>query len=461
LQLNGASSYSGGTLVLGGQLNIGPTAVIGGNTAGITLSNGTALYLANAGSAHPTAANAVTVLANSTASLNSGNLANTFNGNLIGDASASNVINSSISFGQVATKQFESFLGTVVITSLGTVRFSSSGIISANGGDNTTFDLEGFLYTKSGGSISFGALEGGGTVNSPAAGSQTLIIGGKGIDATFSGSIYPGNSLVKVGAGTLTLNGGLSYDGTTTVSNGVLALASDSTSLDSSPAILLGSSTAAIDVSGRTDDTLWLGNSLAQTLSGVGTVRGNLSQAAGSTINGGLGLLDVTNVATLNGALNLLINRTNAINASEIAAGGLAINSTATLTVTNGGPALQGGEVFHLFNRPAGGFASVTLPSIASPLAWTNKLAVDGTLAVLGTLVNTNATVLTNTFGGGNLTLSWAADHIGWHLQAQTNSPGSGLGTNWYNVPNTAATNLVTIPVSPANGSTFFRLTYP
>lgn len=460
LQLNGASSYSGGTLVLGGQLNIGPTAVIGGSTAGITLTNGTTLNLANAGSAHPTVANTVTILDNSTASLASGNLANIFNGNLVGSASASNVISSSITFGQLATKQFQSFSGTVVITSLGTVRFSASGFVTANGGDNTTFDLEGYLYSKGGGSISFGALEGAGVFNSPTAGSQINIVGAKGIDSTFSGSIYPGNSLVKVGAGTLTLNGSLTYDGSTTVSNGVLALASDSTSLDASPAILLGSGTAAIDVSGRSDDTLWLGNALAQTLSGFGTVKGNLSQATGSTINIGLGLLNVTNAATFSGAVNLVINRTNSINASEIVASSFVINSSATLTITNVGPALQGGEVFHLFNQPVSGFASVTLPVISSPLAWTNKLAIDGTLAVLGSLVNTNATSLTNTFSGGSLKLSWPADHIGWHLQAQTNSLGAGLGTNWVDVANTSTTNQVTIPVSPANGSVFFRLIY-
>jgi autotransporter-associated beta strand protein len=462
LQLNGASSYSGGTLVLGGTLNIGPGAVIGGGTAAITLTNGTTLYLANAGSQHPSVTNNVIILDNSTTSLNSGNLANLFYGNITGGASSSNVINSSITFGQLAVKQFESFLGTVVIQSLGTVRFSSSGAVAANGGDNTTFDLEGFLYTKAGGSIAFGALEGSGSVSSPTGGSQTIIVGGKGIDSTFSGTINPGNSLVKVGAGTQTLNGGLSYDGPTTVSNGVLALASDSTSLDSSPRIVLGSTTAAIDVSGRGDDTLFLGNSAAQTLSGVGTVRGNLSQSASSTLNAGLGLLNVTNSAAFSGAVNLVLNRTNAVNASEITAAAFTVNSTATLTVTNLGPALQGGEVFQLFSQPVSGFASVTLPAISSPLLWTNKLAVDGTLAVLGILVNTNATNIAVVVSPGNtLALSWPADHTGWQLQAQTNAPGAGLGPTWVDVANSSGTNQVSLPIDPANGSVFFRLIYP
>lgn len=60
--------------------------------------------------------------------------------------------------------------------------------------------------------------------------------------------------------------------------------------------------------------------------------------------------------------------------------------------------------------------------------------------------------------GGTNLfTLSWPADHTGWRLQMQTNS----LGTNWFDVPGATATNLMTLPVNPANASVFYRLVYP
>ena len=59
------------------------------------------------------------------------------------------------------------------------------------------------------------------------------------------------------------------------------------------------------------------------------------------------------------------------------------------------------------------------------------------------------------------LTLSWPADHIGWQLQAQTNSPAEGLGTNWVNVAGAALTNQVSLPVDPTVGSVFYRLAYP
>jgi hypothetical protein len=61
----------------------------------------------------------------------------------------------------------------------------------------------------------------------------------------------------------------------------------------------------------------------------------------------------------------------------------------------------------------------------------------------------------------GQLQLSWPQDHLGWHLQIQTNSLNAGLGTNWVNVPNSTTTNQVFISIDPKNGSLFLRLVYP
>jgi hypothetical protein len=62
---------------------------------------------------------------------------------------------------------------------------------------------------------------------------------------------------------------------------------------------------------------------------------------------------------------------------------------------------------------------------------------------------------------GNQLQLSWPQDHIGWLLQIQTNSPGTGLGTNWVAVSDSQLTNQIFIPVDPANGCVFLRLMYP
>jgi len=59
------------------------------------------------------------------------------------------------------------------------------------------------------------------------------------------------------------------------------------------------------------------------------------------------------------------------------------------------------------------------------------------------------------------LTLSWPADHIGWRLQAQTNSTSAGLLNNWADVPGSTTTNQIIMPVDPANGAVFYRMVYP
>lgn len=62
---------------------------------------------------------------------------------------------------------------------------------------------------------------------------------------------------------------------------------------------------------------------------------------------------------------------------------------------------------------------------------------------------------------GSSLDISWPAGQTDWQLQTQTNNPGTGIGTNWVNVPSSIGTNRVVLPINRANGSSFFRLVYP
>jgi hypothetical protein len=61
----------------------------------------------------------------------------------------------------------------------------------------------------------------------------------------------------------------------------------------------------------------------------------------------------------------------------------------------------------------------------------------------------------------GQLQLSWPQDHLGWHLQIQTNSLDVGLGTNWVNVLNSTTINQFSLPINSTNGCVFLRLVYP
>ena len=82
----------------------------------------------------------------------------------------------------------------------------------------------------------------------------------------------------------------------------------------------------------------------------------------------------------------------------------------------------------------------------------TNSLQVSA--APLPSLTPTNILVQP---GAGQLQLSWPQDHLGWRLQIQTNS----LGANWATVAGSTNNDQLVIPIDPANGSVFLRLTYP
>jgi hypothetical protein len=132
---------------------------------------------------------------------------------------------------------------------------------------------------------------------------------------------------------------------------------------------------------------------------------------------------------------------------------------TGTLIVSNVNVSLPFalGDKFSVFNQPVSNGGALTIsPPPGSGLAWQNNLAVDGSIAVV-TALAINRTNITLTVSGSNLQLSWPQDHTGWLLECQTN----GLGTNWFVWPGSDATNAVSVPISLANQSAFFRLVYP
>jgi autotransporter-associated beta strand protein len=100
--------------------------------------------------------------------------------------------------------------------------------ITTNGNSVQTFNLNGFNQTLAG-------LTAGGTAarSKVTLGTGTLTINDAG-NRSFAGEISGAGNVVKQGAGTWTLSGTNSYAGNTTVSQGVLSLASANTSNDNS-----------------------------------------------------------------------------------------------------------------------------------------------------------------------------------------------------------------------------------
>jgi len=243
------------------------------------------------------------------------------------------------------------------------------------------------------------------------------------------------------------------YTGSTTVSNGTLEV---DRALGLSPVTVYGGTLAGIG-------TL----SSALTLSGTATVPSTI--APGTTTN--MGALTVNNNVSFSTGTNNAVFR---VNNDTLTSDQLVVNGTVTyagalhLTITNLGLQMFNDSiVLHLF--PAGSYAtngslsvsvSPAIPALGK--IWdTSQLGVDGTLRVI-TIVNVAPPHMTTTVSGGNLTLSWPADHLGWRLQAQTNLLSVGFKTNsWVDVPGSASVTSFTTPLVKTNPTVFYRLLYP
>ncbi len=292
------------------------------------------------------------------------------------------------------------------------------------------------------------------------AGGATFDVGGNNV--TFASPIGVGNSgsIAKTGAGRLTLNGNNTYSGNTLVAQGVLALGNTGTFPNSAQIILTNN--GILDVSARSDGMLSLGN--GKKLIGAGTVQGSVSAGSGATVSPGfsIGALTVTNVLTFQAGSTNVMELDAMTHTNDLITGLASVSYGGRLIVTNLSGTLAAGNRFKLFSAASynGEFTSITLPALTGNLYWTNTLAVDGSIAVVSP-VNPTPTNLTVAVAGGLLQLSWPADHTGWRLEVQTNNLGVGLGANWFTIPASTTTNLMQIPVAPAQGSVFYRLAYP
>jgi len=307
----------------------------------------------------------------------------------------------------------------------------------ANDADSFTETLAGDITLQSGVTSYMGALANGPTetlvVTAPIHGGGDLQFGGANVNTGQS-------------KGTVVLAGTNTYTGTTTVSLGNLLV---NGSLGNTPVTV--STNTILGGNGRIGGpvTVLAGGKLSPGIPAIGALTASL------------GTLTVANPVTLAGTLQLRLNRASVTNSDRLAATSVFVNPGATLTVTNlSSTSLAVGDTFTLFSTPVSGtFGTLNLPALPTGLGWTNKLAVDGTLAVFYAAgINPNPTNIVASISGGNLVLSWPLSHTGWLLQVQTNSLGAGLGTNWVDVPGSTTVNSFSIPIPKTNAAVFYRL---
>jgi autotransporter-associated beta strand protein len=309
----------------------------------------------------------------------------------------------------------------------------------ANGGDSFTETLGGNITLQNNLTSYLGALGSSGA-------SETLIVTAP---ISGSGNLQFGGANVNGGTdlGVVVLAGTSTYTGTTTVATGTL---------------LVNGATGNSAVTVSTNGSLGGSGNIGSTIN----IQAGGKLAPGTTARGTLtntiGTLTASGAVSVSGSVVMKINRDASPTSDKLVASSVTLTAGATLTVNNiGSTNLVAGDTFTLFSAPVSGtFATVTLPVLPSgSVAWTNLLAINGTIAVITTTtINTNSPVLTNSVSGGNLNLAWPTDHTGWTLQMQTNSLATGLGTNWVDVPGSTTTNAVSIPITTTNGAVFYRL---
>ena len=266
--------------------------------------------------------------------------------------------------------------------------------------------------------VRLGDLSGNGTIAGCNSGSGvTYEVGALNTSSIFSGLIenntfatYVPTLLTKTGNGILTLAGTNTYTGATTVNSGGLLINGaiiNSTVIVNAGAVFGGSGTVSNTVS-------YTDGSIATNNVGAPLTVGTLDMAGNAAMN-------VATAAPLSAGDYPLINYTSLTSGGQftnlnIGGAGLASGATASVVFTNSTVAL-----------------SVVGGGAPSP------------------------TNISYTISGSSLILNWPAGQ-GWQLQAQTNSLTTGLTTNWITV--SGASPPLTNTLTPANPSVFFRLKY-
>jgi fibronectin-binding autotransporter adhesin len=383
LKLTGANTYSGGTNLKGGALAVNSDANLGSGS--LHFDGGTLEVLAGGG-----------LFSGKGISLGAGG------GTFLVDAGTRSALFGAITGPGALTKA-----GAGTLTLTGTNTYTGGNIISAGTlalagelapggavvvGNGGTFDI------SLGGIQTIGDLNGSGTVN---LGENQLTVGTAN-NTTFSGTIEDGGdggSLVKQGAGTLTLTGANTYTGGTTINAGTLAVSRDANLGEKgslSPLSFNGGTLEALAAGGGLTSskavTVAAGGGTFLADAGTASVLSGTISGPGAWTKAGAGTLKLTGANTYSGGTNLN-------------GGVLAVNSDANLGT---GPlSFNGGTLESL--AAGGGLTSTKAVTLAAGGGtFLADVGTDSTLS--GTITGQGA--LTKA-GPGGLTLTGAKTYTG------------------------------------------------
>jgi len=412
LTLNTSNTYSGGTLINGGTVVLGvPGAASSG---GVTLGGG-GLQLAGGNFGNLVAiAGTGAVIGNNAA-----------NDTLQGAISGTGTWTINVASGQVVTEESDNsgFVGTIALAGTGVYRLSQGGF--AWGNSNCVFDLGsgGTLNNRAvaATNIYLGALTGG--IGSQLRGSDqsgsftnTLMVGYLNLDSTFNGTLSDGTgapaqklALVKLGTGTLTLNGTNTDSGAITVNSGALMIngVSGSGVVNAAGGLLGGAGLLGGDLAVQPGVILAPG--------AVSGSAGTLSVANNLTLNGAILRFDLSNVTTPGNGVNDLIS----LNGGSVNLSGI---STIVPNYLNG-PLTSG-----TYTLIAGGAST---SGSAANLAWGG---VAGTRQIFAFDISTPGTVQLQVSGLPPMALVWQGTNgNNWDLTT-TNWLNSGVADRFFNL---------------------------
>jgi len=226
------------------------------------------------------------------------------------------------------------------------------------------------------------------------------------------GPLSGAGSLIKAGAGTLTLAATNTHTGGTTVNAGKLLV------------------DGSLPVTGATI----IAN--GGTLGGAGVINGTTTIQSGGTLAPGnsIGMLTFSNSLTLAAGCTNLFEITHSPLTNDIAKVSGALTYGGTLIITNiGVSALASGDTFKLFSASSysGTFANVILPPLGANLAWNaNGLNTSGVIAVVTSVLPAPPVFGTLAVSGNNFTFgSIGVTNATFYLIGATNL--STPSSNW------------------------------
>jgi autotransporter-associated beta strand protein len=414
LTIGTSNSFTGGTFVDGGTLIMGNAAAnsYGLGTGALTLNDGTGLKLFDAGEGTDAGTLPNNLIVSGSTTLELPERGGAGGATLTGSGSF-NLITHYVrgNFNYDAS----AFSGTLnVFTPDNSADFRIGSYAGfANAVVNLSNNINAYFFntiSPGGNTVDFGELDAPAsvTLQGGATGGRavTLRIGALGTDSSFAGVISEQNSgtstsLVKIGAGTLTLGGNNSYSGQTVVSNGTLV------------------------VNGSTGTNLLL--IVSGMLGGDGAIGGGAALYSGNQISpganvaaGNVGTLTITNgLAITNATLYFdLANATNAgggVNDLISLSGGALVLSGNNVVVPN---LLNGLLVPGNYTLISGGSSII---GSAANLSWAGS---SGSRQTFSFNTATSGTVLLNVAGSPPATLVWSG----------TNGTAWDTSTvNWFN----------------------------